>query len=248
MRASESVKASDMLVRRFPRDLSARLAVMSECALFNGLTQQECSALASSATSHTFAPGKSLFLQGQQVSDVILIDRGAIKLTQCNPKGRSIILRMCTRGDTPIIPLEGSESRHTCAAHAVGWCSVMRWEDHLIQRAMANFPEIRRNVNLLASQRLRELEDRVWELLTEGGARRLARAIIRLTETIGREEPEGIFIPIRRDDLAKMSGITMFTVSRYIAAWSETGCILGGRKEALVVCNARELLASCGEA
>jgi CRP-like cAMP-binding protein len=236
-----------MYIRQFPRGLSAHLALMSECQLFSGLTQEECGALASFAASHTFEPGESLFIQGQQVTDVIVIESGSIKLSQRTPKGDTIILRMCARGDTPVIPLQGSQSRYTCAAYAVGRCSVMRWDAHFIQDAMTQFPEIRKNIDSLVSQKLQEMEERFWELLTMSGARRLALTIVRLSKTIGREMAEGTFIPITRDELARMSGMTMFTVSRYIAAWSDTGSILRGRKEALVVRDPSGLLTHCGD-
>ena len=122
---------------------------------------------------------------------------------------------------------------------------MMRWEVRLIQQAMARLPTMRGNVDFLVSQKMREMDERFWELLTETGRRRLARTIMRLAETIGIKEPEGILIPISTDELAKMTGMTMFTASRYIAAWRDTGFILGRRREALVVRDADELLAKC---
>ena len=52
----------------------------------------------------------------------------------------------------------------------------------------------------------------------------------------GRKTEDGILIdfPLSRQDLAEMTGATLHTVSRLMAAWEAKGIVAGGRKRVTV--------------
>ena len=52
----------------------------------------------------------------------------------------------------------------------------------------------------------------------------------------GKQEPDGIRIdfPVSKQDLAEMTGTTLYTVSRILTAWQEAGIVDGGRQKLLV--------------
>lgn len=75
-------------------------------------------------------------------------------------------------------------------------------------------------------------QDRYRELATERVERRVARALLRLVAQIGRPEEDGVTVaaPLARQDLAEMTGTTLFTVSRILSAWEGQGIVSTGRE------------------
>jgi CRP-like cAMP-binding protein len=90
-------------------------------------------------------------------------------------------------------------------------------------------------LGVLASH-VREFQNRYRELATERVERRLARTILRLANQTGRKIEEGVLLdlPLTRQDLAEMSGTTLFTVSRILSRWEVDGLILSGRERLVI--------------
>ena len=75
------------------------------------------------------------------------------------------------------------------------------------------------------------------ELATERVPQRLARALLRLGEHGGRSTGEGLEIvhPITRQELAELTGATLFTISRLMAEWEAGGLVRTGRGRVTIV-------------
>ena len=71
---------------------------------------------------------------------------------------------------------------------------------------------------------------------TEQVERRIAHALLRLAQQAGRKVEAGVQIdfPITRQDVAEMTGATMFTVSRVLSAWESQGLVAGGRQKIMI--------------
>jgi CRP-like cAMP-binding protein len=67
---------------------------MCASALFTGLTPRECKEIVSCAHARTFARDELLFMQGQPVRSMVLIQTGSVKLTQLSATGNEVILWM----------------------------------------------------------------------------------------------------------------------------------------------------------
>src|ERR1035441_9985609 len=59
---------------------------------------------------------------------------------------------------------------------------------------------------------------------------RVARQLLRLEEQIGRRVNGAIEIGLSREELAQMTGTTLFTVSRLFSAWEALGMVRPGRE------------------
>lgn len=66
--------------------------------------------------------------------------------------------------------------------------------------------------------------------------RRLARAISRLGSQLGRGVPDGVLIdtPLSRQDLAEMTGTTLYTVSRILNEWQRHNIVRAGREQVVI--------------
>ena len=96
------------------------------------------------------------------------------------------------------------------------------------------FPQLANNISDLLSRRLEELEKRFREMATENVERRLSLVLARLLQQIGKPSATGIKISIRREELAQMTGTTIYTVSRLLSVWSEQGVVVPLRESVVV--------------
>jgi CRP-like cAMP-binding protein len=89
---------------------------------------------------------------------------------------------------------------------------------------------------------LLELEERFHEVSTERVASRVARQLVRLGEQIGRQVDGAVEIGLSREEVAQMTGTTLFTVSRLLSGWEARGMVKP-RREAVAICDVRSLRA-----
>jgi CRP-like cAMP-binding protein len=221
-------------------NIAEQVVLMCASALFAGLSQQECMEIASCARARSFARDELLFMQGQPVRHLVLIQSGSVKLSQLSPNGNEVILWMNGSGDTVGVPADSEACNHTCSARAMEKCKALVWEYNKLQNLLAEYPVIRKNISQILSNRLSELEERFREVATEKVAKRVALALLRLLKQVGKQSQGGIEILLSREELAQMTGTTLFTISRLLSKWGEQGFVLP-RREAVVVRDARRL-------
>jgi CRP-like cAMP-binding protein len=214
--------------------ITERVVLMCASALFSGLSKQACIDIASCAKARIFARDELLFMQGQPVRNLVLIQTGRVKLTQLSPNGNEVILWMNGSGEAVGVPPETSSCNHTCSARAMEQCRALTWEYARLQNLLVEYPQIRNNINQILSSRLNELEERFREVATEKVARRLALALLRLLKQVGKQSQDGVEISLSREELAQMTGTTLFTISRILSKWGEEGFVLPRREAVLV--------------
>jgi CRP-like cAMP-binding protein len=106
---------------------------------------------------------------------------------------------------------------------------------------MAEYPQIRANINNILTNRINELEERFREVATEKVAKRVALALLRLLKSVGKLSSAGIEVSLSREELAQMTGTTLFTISRLLSRWAEEGFVLP-RREAVLIRDPKRLV------
>lgn len=226
--------------------MAERLVMMCASALFSGLSQRECTEIASCARARTFARDEILFTQGQPVHSLIMLETGSVKLTQLSPAGSEVLLWMSGSGQPVNINAEASSCSHTCSARAMEQCKALVWEYQRLQALLNQYPQIRKNISRILAGRLQELEERFREVATEKVARRLALALLRLLKSVGKPAKDGVQVSLTREELAQMTGTTLFTISRVLSKWAAEGFVQA-RRQAVVVHNPQRLESVTGE-
>jgi CRP-like cAMP-binding protein len=220
-------------------NIAERVVMMCASALFSGLSEKECLEIASCARARTFARDELLFTQGQSARNLVMIQSGSVKLSQLSPGGNEVILWMTGSGDPLGMPTDSSSCSHTCSARAMEQCKTLVWEYSRLQSLLEQYPQIRRNVSQILSSRLDELQERFREVATEKVAQRLALALLRLVKKVGKPAAGGVEVLLSREELAQMTGTTLFTISRLLSKWGEEGFVLPKREAVLVIDSSR---------
>ncbi|WP_373458375.1 Crp/Fnr family transcriptional regulator [Neorhizobium huautlense] len=190
----------------------------------------------SHAVSRRIAVGDAVFDQGSPASHFFLLLNGRLKVSQVTPQGEQVIVRMVNPGDLFGIAkaLQRTDYPGTalCVSEAVALC----WPMDLWSQMIEQNPRLAVTAMTAIGQRLQEAHTRIREISTEDVERRVAHAVLRLSEQAGREEGDGLRIdfPITRQDIAELTGTTLHTVSRILSAWEGRGLVTGGRQKLLV--------------
>jgi CRP-like cAMP-binding protein len=218
---------------------------MCGSALFNGVTQRDCMEIAAGARGRAFVKGEVLFSQGQPVRSLVLLQSGTVKHTQLSSDGNEVLLWMSGAGDAVNLQAESASCSHTCSARAIERCSALVWEYGRLQVMLSQYPKIRENIRTILAGRLRELEERFREVATEKVATRLALTLLRLMKAVGKSTKDGIQVSLSREELAQMTGTTLFTISRILSKWAQKGFITPQRESVLIGDPKMLALASC---
>ena len=111
-------------------------------------------------------------------------------------------------------------AQYPATATAVDDSVVLVWPSAAWPRLVEKHPALATNTLQTVGERLQDTHTRVIEMSTEQVERRVAHALLRLTQQAGRKIETGIEIdfPISRQDIAEMTGTTLHTVSRILSA------------------------------
>src|SRR5271169_2813409 len=128
--------------------IAERLAVMYSCELFADLSEGDCLDIASCAVLRRFSRNELLFVQGQPVQHLILLQSGSVKHTQVSHDGKEALLRMSGMSD--VVNVHGEAAcGHSCTARATEGCEALVWEYSRMRGFMLRYPQLERNFGRL---------------------------------------------------------------------------------------------------
>jgi CRP-like cAMP-binding protein len=210
--------------------------------LFAGMLPGDYSGISATARVKEFARGDMLYHAGDPVNRVILVTAGFVKITQLGNGGGEVILRFCGPGDVLGAVCQDAAVQHRTTAQAFRQCRALVWEARAFQALVERFPVLHENMVRILGEDLLELEVRFREVATERVGPRVARQLVRLLEQIGRPVNGEVEVCLSREDLAQMTGTTLFTVSRLLSSWEARGMVKP-RREAVTICDIASLRA-----
>ena len=209
---------------------------VQQSPLFRGLNAAQTTEVLRAARARKIARDGFLFQQGDPAAALYLLQAGRMRIQQVTPDGQQVLLRVVIPGEMfgGVTLLE--DAAYPASARAVEECTALGWDIATMSRLMERFPRLALNALRLLATHMQNLQDSYRELATERVERRVARALLRLTRQTGRRVEGGVLIdfPLSREDLAEMTGATLFTVSRILSGWERQGLIESGRQRILI--------------
>lgn len=206
------------------------------CRLFENLSTSELQTVLQLARVRQVEPDAFFFQQGEPADVLYVLVQGKVRLTQVTPEGYQVLLNFASSGDMFGGIAALGDAVYPVSAQALGHCRALAWDGRTMVRLMERTPRLALNALSLAAGRIQELQNRFRELATERVERRVARALLRLVRQTGRKVEGGVLVdvPLSRQDLAEMTGTTLYTVSRILSRWEEQGLIEAGRERVLI--------------
>ena len=184
------------------------------------------------------------FMQGDPATHAYVLVEGRVKMIQITPSGQQITMRIMTPGQTyGGIAMLNPRAGYPATAQAVENSTAMAWDTAHLRELAGRDPSISLNTMQLMHGYISELQERQQALVTQRVEQRVARILLKLAAQSGKQTGEGVLIdiPLTRQDIAEMSGTTLFTVSRTLNEWERSGLLKIGR-ERVVICSPHGLV------
>ena len=214
----------------------SRIALLTKMDLFQGLNESELDAVAKMAIPVTLEPDEYLFHQDEPARRLFVIAEGQLRLVQIDAEGEQVVIRFARTGETIAGVVVLGDVPYPISVQAVEKCSLLAFERKTMLALMQKHPPILLNALRHLALRVVELQERVREISTKRVGTRLALTLLRLAHQMGRVTDDGILIdmPLSRQDLAEMTGTTLYTASRFLSSWENEGILLGGRERVVI--------------
>jgi CRP-like cAMP-binding protein len=203
---------------------------------FSRLEPSQVRTILEQATPRRYEEGTAVFGEGLPVERFYLLLDGYIRVVRTTQEGKQVTALHIPPGQlfgiAPAIRRDTYPATAVCASEvlALSW-PVRLWSDFI-----AKYDGFASETYQTLGARLGEIHNRVTELATNAVEQRVAAALLRLANQSGRKVEEGIEIafPVTRADIAEMTGTTLHTVSRLLAAWERDGLVRSTRRHVTV--------------
>lgn len=178
------------------------------------------------------------FLQGDPADHLYVLTEGRVRLCQITPEGQQVIIKLATPGEMIgglAVVGEKDDVYPVCCMAAEDSIALV-WDSRTLSDLLQQYPKMAINATRWMARHVKESQQLFTQMATQRVERRVARTLLRLVAQMGHKEADGVRLdfPITRQDLAEMSGTTVFTVSRILSQWERQGLIEAGRERMTV--------------
>lgn len=209
---------------------------LAAVSLFQGLDRAALGNVLQWAATRKVRAGEAIFEQADPAETIFVMVSGHARVAKVGSDGEETVMGFIGPWEMMGCVAVCGGTGYPGTAAAIEDCRLLAWSRATIDRLMDDHPRIAKNALATIAGRLQSLQTRLHELSNERVERRVAHALRRLALSMGRETETGreIAFPISRQDLAEMTGTTLHTVSRILAAWHQQGIVESGRQRIVV--------------
>jgi len=177
-------------------------------------TEQVCQILGM-LNRHSYEPRKTLFREGEPNTHLYLIRDGQLKLTTTNTDGREQIIGLAVAGH--IIGFDSMEDKiYTYNAEAIAPVAACKIQHKNMLRILKQNPHVSMRIVEILNEELSQAKNLIRILGQKSSVERIATFILSLLPRRG-PVPEELLFPLSREEMGKMIGLRVETVSRVMA-------------------------------
>ncbi len=208
---------------------------LRQVSVFQNATDEDLKLIAGHGIERSIEEGEFFFFQGDPADYLYVLLSGRSKLMQTNPAGQQVNLR--TISEWQMFGALGAVregATYPATAQALENSTALALKSEYLHELMQTRPYLSFDLMKLMTGYIQEMQERYRELATEKVERRIARSLLRLAAQMGTRTEGGIELTFTRQDLAEMSGTTLYTVSRILSDWERQGLVEAGRERVLI--------------
>lgn len=202
-------------------------AVLAEHFLLAQLRPEELERLAASATLTHHPAQATIFEKGDPGRGMMAVIRGRVKICSYSLNGKELVLNIIGRGGLfgEIALLDGRP--RTAHAVALEDTDLLVLERSRFLPFLTANPEIAVRLICVLCERLRQTSEHLEDALFLEAGPRLARWLLRLAGTFGKETKEGIRLDIKlsQQQIGNLVGISRESINKHLGDWQRTGHI-----------------------
>lgn len=205
---------------------------LKKVIVFQNATDSELQLILQNSIFRSVEEGGFFFFQGDPAHYLYVLTNGQAKLMQSSPSGQLVSLRIIYPWQMfGALGAVRADASYPATAQALEDSSALAIESGFLHKMLETSPQIAFDLMTLMTTYIQEMQARYRELATERVEQRVANALIRLAGQSGIKSAKeaGIELSFSRQDLAEMTGTTLYTVSRLLSEWDRQKIIETGR-------------------
>jgi len=209
---------------------------LRQVSVFEQATDEDLKLIAQHSIERSIEEGEFFFFQGDSADYGYVLISGRAKLTQMNATGQQVNLRTIHEWEMfGALGAVRENAMYPASAQALEHSTALAIKSDYFHDFVQTRPYISFGLMKLMTGYIQEMQERYRELATEKVERRLARTLLRLTAQMGVKHADGgIELAFSRQELAEMSGTTLFSASRVLSEWEKRGLLESGRERILI--------------
>lgn len=190
--------------------------------------------IAQNSVERSIEEGEFFFFQGDPAEYLYVLTSGQVKLVQSSPNGKQVNIRTIQPWDMfAALGAVRKDATYPASAQALQDSAALVIKSNFMSEMMQTRPYLAVGLTRLMTSLIQEIQARFRELATERVEQRIAHTLLRLASQMGKRIENGVAsveMEFSRQDLAEMTGTTLFTVSRTLSEWEKSGVIEAGRE------------------
>ena len=185
----------------------------------------------------TFKAGETVFEEENSARFVYLIETGHIKIFRISPLGTIVTVGIRKSGDVIGIAEVLRETERCCFAKTIEPSVLWKMDGNTFKDLLCRHPQLALQIAAALSNRLREAETTILNLMTFEVDRRLARLLLFLAEKGVSKGEKGLKLNVKltQDELATMIGTCRQTVTTTLHKLRDQKLIYSSKKNIEIV-------------
>ena len=224
-------------------EVVAAAELLARLPLFGSLSAEERRGLAARLRRHTYRKGALISGAGAADGSVFIVRSGTVKLVRALPTGDEAVMSIFGPGELfgELVPAGGGDTPGTLrtpgTAVALEATEVLALSRQEFLAYLQAYPTAASAALGVLGERIQQLGDQLEESYALDLPQRLARRLLALGSTHGKQTSEGLTIelPLTQSDLAGMVGASRQRVNRQLAEWQDRRVLRLGPHGAIVL-------------
>ncbi|NKB82402.1 MAG: helix-turn-helix domain-containing protein [Nitrospirales bacterium] len=205
--------------------------------LFHHFTKSDREELARHTTEMPYKKGEFVFREGDPASWFHIVKEGTVKCVKSSPDGREVTLKVLLPGELFCCDAAVMDnSVHPGCAQVIDQAKILRVSKKPYMAMLKRNPEAAIEVITYLGRRLREAQESAKSFALDRAEQRLASLFVDLAERASVQDTDGLrlTVPLTRQDLADMAGLTVETTIRIMSRFKQAQMIWGTAKRLVV--------------
>lgn len=212
---------------------------LKQVVVFQHCTDDDLNLILKNSITRSIEEGGFFFMQGDEAEYLYILTSGQVKLMQSNPNGQQVNLRTISPWQMfgALGAVRNDGATYPATAQALEDSTALAIQSTFLRSMLETRPYLSFDLMNLMTSYIQEMQARYRELATERVEQRVANALIRLAGQSGFKSGKeaGIELSFSRQDVAEMTGTTLYTVSRLLSDWERKGIIKTGRERITIL-------------
>jgi CRP/FNR family cyclic AMP-dependent transcriptional regulator len=176
-------------------------------------------------TISTYAKNQTIFSQGDAANSVFYIREGKVKVTVRSDQGKEAVVGILGKGDFFGEGCLTGQPLRLASIVALTESTIMRLKKAAIARVLHDEPKFSETFIAHLLARNARVEEELVNQLFNSSEKRLARALLLMTNFGKEESPEPLIATVSQETLAKMIGATRARVSTFMNKFRKLGFV-----------------------